>query len=366
LSAASRRRATAPDRERPSMPASWKARLRTTLAPTVRELRRRVDNPAVKSARLLVAKFRTDPPDVLHFGASESIFVGRDDVDRRTLPQMVRDSLPDETTFYSVVGPGYHPALFDSYLQLIAGTPQKPVVVIGLAVRLGLMPWSDHPQYGHHRALAAVRKLDPDAPLWRMRKAVRPATDRQMAAHDRRPWESLAGTLTIGEYRIPLKDPASHGLTPAEATRLFYAYHHGSAIEPDGPWLDGVAALGRTLRDLSIKVVPYHIPMPIEEGNRIFGDVFAERVIGNLNRIEEAFARGYGPVEFVPTGTALESADFLDPADAVEHFNERGRAKLTALIAPMVTANLLAVRQEAEAKRHLARSANESIGGLPR
>jgi hypothetical protein len=342
------------------MSAPWKARLRTTLAPRVRELRRRVDNPVVKSARLLVARFRTDPPDVLHFGASESIFIGRDDVDRRTLPQMVRDSLPEGATFYSVAGAGYHPELFKSYLQLIAGTPRKPVVVIGLAVRLGLMPWSEHPQYGHQRALAAVRKLDPDAPLWRMRKAIRPATDRQMAAYDRRPWESLAGTLTIGEYRIPLKDPAKHGLTPAEATRLFYAYHHGAVIDPDDPWLDGVTALGRTLRDMSIRAVPYHIPIPVEEGNRIYGDIFAERVIGNLNRMEEAFTRGYGPVEFAPTGTALESADFLDPADAVEHFNERGRAKLTALIAPMVNAHLLAARQEADesAQRNVPQPVN--------
>jgi len=69
--------------------------LRAAAIPLAREARAKFDDAEVRQARLLVRRLQVGPPRVVHFGASESIHIGLHDVDRRTLPIMIRDQLAD-------------------------------------------------------------------------------------------------------------------------------------------------------------------------------------------------------------------------------------------------------------------------------
>jgi hypothetical protein len=305
----------------------------------------------VKAARLLVARARTDPPDVLHFGASESLFVSPSDTDRRPLPKIIADDLGPDVSVYSVAGPGYHPRMMQQYIRLFASVPKRPVVVIGVAWRLGLTPWALHPVYSYPRPLQRLSRISPSRPTWAFRAIVKGATDEEMAEHDRRPFSTLAGELTVGDYRLPLKDPAAAGLDDESALRLLYAYHHAALLPTDDPWLHALTNLGRQLRELGFGVVAYQIPVPIQEGERLHGEPFRERVVANLAAGDAAFRAGAGAeTEIVPTGAFLETADYLDPRDGTEHMNISGRLKMAELITPAI-------------QRELSRRADPGRGG---
>lgn len=312
---------------------------RRRLGPTYRQWRRRLDNPEVKAARSLLGQLRAEPVQVVHFGASESLFVSAGDTDQRRLSQMIDDELGD-VSYACLAGPGYPPRLFSAYLGLLTALPQRPVVVVGLCVRLGYSAWAEHPAYGYRDAAAAVRRIKPTRAVWRIRAAIALPSEQDMAAHDGSLFPTLAGNLAVGSYRVPLKDPAAAGLSDEDADRLLYAYHYGALLPPEDSWLTTVTELGRDLRENGFSAVVYHMPAPIERGVELYGDVFRDQIVAGQRAVDDAFRSGYGPIDILQSGSVLDSSHFIDPRDATEHLNERGRTVLAGLIVSSVRQRL--------------------------
>lgn len=280
----------------------------------VRVLRRRLDNPEVAAARRLMAQVRAAAPDVVHFGASESLFVAPYDTDQRTLPQLLAAELAPRTT-YSVAGPGYHPGLFRAYLRHLAGQPARPTLVVGLAVRFGYPPWAQHPLYGYERAqrrLARRRGLRAALPL---------PTPAEMDALDRVAYPTLAGDLRIGDYRRALKESP-------DVARL-YAYHHGARDGVGDAWLQDVRGLAFDAVSAGFPLVVYFMAIPVDRGVQLWGEPLRE-----IAERDSAAAIAALPSEVVvvPSALAFGADDFIDPDDATEHLNERGRRQLAAMI----------------------------------
>jgi hypothetical protein len=311
-------------------------RLRARFGPSVRRWRKRLDNPEVSQARALVHRLRSGPLDVLHLGASESLFVAPYDEDPRTLPAMVADGLAPDLSMYSLVGASYHPRLYLAYLEVAATYPVRPVVVLGLCIRFGFPPWSHHPEYSFARSLGALGQIDAHSAPWRFHASLPLATAADFARHDQVEYATLDGIrTTIGEFRNQLKDPEA-GLSPEEQIRGLYAFHHGSTATLPATFLADVTRLGRRLQEMGLPVVVYQLPVPVARGSQVLGEALRSQTIENLARMDSAFADGYGPIDILQTGVLLDEDEFIDPADATEHVNERGRKRIADLIVEAV------------------------------
>jgi hypothetical protein len=289
------------------------------------KLRDRLDHPQLRDVRRLLRSHA----DVVMLGESVLVWVGPDDRDRRTLPMMVRDGLRPDASLVSVSGGGYHAELLAAYLEVLAGLPRRPrAVVLPLWVRGRLRPWVEHPRFGHHDALARLRRLDPTTPAWRVRGSLRRGGD--WAAYHAVPYETLLGPGTVGDYVLPLK---GHRVSGDERLRLLYAYHHGGLVEPAA-----FAALGTAARALDVPVVAYQAPVPVGTGERVLPGL-TERVARNLALADAAF-RSALDVPVLQTGTSFGDDEFIDPTDASEHLNEKGRRRLAELLVAEVRARL--------------------------
>jgi hypothetical protein len=314
-----------------------KDQVKAMTGPTYRRWRRRLDNPEVRKAGLLAQRLRTPPPlDILHLGASESLYVAPYDEDQRTLVNMLADALPPEVTFYSVHFAGYNPSLYLKYLDIVACYPVKPVVVLSLTIRFGYPPWDKHPEYSYQRASRALGRIDPGSPPWRFHAPVRLTRESDFVELDRIVYPTVAGSLTIGEFRRTLKDTSENALRGDERTRRLYGYHQGGVLGEE--FLASVTELGRRLRELELPAVVYYTPVPVERGVELLGEELRERVVGNFKLLDEAFIKGYGPIDIVQTGTFLDSSEFINPEDAIEHANEHGRKRIADLIIEAIRA----------------------------
>lgn len=291
----------------------------------VGKLRDRLDHPQLRDARRLI---RSDA-DVVMLGESVLVWVGPHDRDRRTLPVMVRDGLRPVATLVSVSGGGYHAELLAAYLDLLAGLPHRPrAVVLPLWLRGRLRPWIEHPRFGHHDALVRLRRVDPSSPAWRVRGSLRRGGD--WSAYYAVPYETLLGPGTVGDYVLPLK---GRQVTGDERLRLLYAYHHGGLVEPGG-----FTALATAARHLGVPVVAYQAPVPVVTGERVLPGL-TERVAHNFALADAAF-RSVLDVPVLQTGTSFAEDEFIDPADASEHLNAKGRRRLAELLVAEVRARL--------------------------
>ncbi|MCW2496703.1 hypothetical protein [Jatrophihabitans sp.] len=320
-------------------------RLRRNVGARVRRTRKRLDNPEVRAARNLALALEQGPVDVLHFGASESLFTADYDEDRRTLPQLYAAGLPQGTRFHSVVGPGYHPALFKTYLDIAAAHGSRPLLIIGLCIRLGEPAWLFHPEYGYVRPLAKLRKIKPGARSARFRALVPPASPAEMKRHDELPHSTVAGTMPVSEYRRRLKNPAAAGLDADQALHLLMAYHHGATVELDEGYLADATALGARVRELGLDVVLYQMPVPMEQAKKILGPEVQPFIEARMLALENAFQAGFSPdgsarATIVHSGTSLPNEMFIDPNDGSEHVNELGRHHIADQVVAEVLAKL--------------------------
>jgi hypothetical protein len=309
------------------------------LRPAARRWRERLDNREVRQARYLMHVVRNARLDVLYLADSMATFISPRDTDRRQLRQMFADALAPDLSFFTIEGGGYHPRLFTGYLRLLGAVDQRPVIIVPLSVRLAYPAWLYHPRYGHAAATRALHGKHVGAATWRIRAAVAPPSDAQMRRHDQLPHPTFAGDdLTIGDYRLRLKDPAAAGLDADGRLALLYAYHHGAAIKPSDESLANMTEFASTLREMGFRVVPYQTPIPVQKGVELFGPAFRKNARDNFALLDAAFLRGYPEAEILQTGTIFETGEFLDPEDGSEHLNEFGRRKLLDAVVTQVRA----------------------------
>lgn len=310
--------------------------------PRVKRLRERLDDTEVRQARHLVRPLRSaQPPQVVVFGDSTWVFTADYDEDRRSLSQMLVAELGPNVSVHVCAGAGYHPALVSAYVRLIARHKAQPIVIAPLCARMASVAWSTHPRYSYVRAIERIDRIAGDAPLRSIRAALPEITPADFERYGRTVIRTWAGEAPIHELREPLRNPAAHGLSEDERRTMLYAYHHGERLDPAQRSLQETEALGAALRSLGPRPVLFETPAPVDDGVVLWGEQFRETLDHNLRLLSEAVRRGYGePIDVLPTGTAFERAEFIDPADGSEHLNERGRRHLAAVLAEATKAML--------------------------
>ncbi|HEX3794080.1 MAG TPA: hypothetical protein VHV57_06240 [Acidimicrobiales bacterium] len=312
--------------------------LKIRLRSRVRRSMDRLDNEQVRRARGLLRALRTDPPDVLYLGDSMLSFVAAEDQDRRRLDTMVRDGLGAGTKMHVVDGASFHADLFDAYLRLLEATPHRPLVIVPLWTRGRSAAFMEHPVHGHKKAMRSIRQVNLAAGTWRVRGAWPRPTPAEFETFYAVPYPTLLGDLTVGDYVKPIAELARTG-QEEERVKMLYAYHHGGLLTVDTPGMDAVTNMAKRIADLGCPVVVYQTPVPVETGVRFYGEQFAERTAASLRALNAAYRLGAGPdAEIIESGMSFAESEFIDPNDASEHLNERGRRRLADMIVQGVRA----------------------------
>lgn len=301
-----------------------------------RRWKRRLKNPEVEHARLLRKRLESESVDIVHLGASESLFVSPSDQDQRTLQRMLVDAWAPDLTTASIAGAGYNPRLFKEYLKIVSNSSSHPIVVVALCARFGCAPWAEHPVYSYRRATKALARIKPGAPSWRIRSYVPLPTAAEFVVLDEIDYATIIGTRKVGDFRHGLTRPVGEVLSERERLRTLFSYHHGAVEDLNEEFLRQVTSLGQQLKNQGMLVVPYHTPFPYVRGTELLGHDLELHLRRHLDELEAAFVSGYGPVEFVQSGMAFDSPEFIDPDDATEHINEHGRLHLAQMITDQV------------------------------
>lgn len=304
----------------------------------------RVDNAEVRLGRQLLRVMRTAPPDLLYLGDSALSFVSAADSDTRRLYAMVADQV-SPASMHVAHGGSFHPALYDAYLRLLTGTPNRPLVIVPLCIRVRTLPWIEHPIFGHKQATSFLSAADPLGAAWRVRSGFPRPTAEQFARFHKLPHHTWAGDLTVGDYITRLKNPKAAGLDADAAMTLLYAYHHGGTVQ-GGQHLDAVVQLGKRLRELGCRTVVYQTPVPVQKGRELHGPAFGELAARNFAQLDDAYRTGYGEgAEILQTGMDFATSEFIDPRDGSEHLNQTGRLHLATAISNAISIQLNAPRQ---------------------
>lgn len=319
--------------------------LRSTIVLPVRHSARRaldrLDNEEVRKARRLLRMLRNAPPDVLYVGDSTASWTSPDDEDGRTLYTMLADNLGSEVSVYGVHGGSYHAELIDAYLGILELVDARPVVVVPLWIRGRLLPWIEHPLYGRRHAIEYLRGVQRDQSTWRIRGGFPLPRSSDFEAFYRRPYPTVAGDLTIGEYVTNLKNPKRCADQPLDRARLLYAYHHGAPVEADMRGREAVFRMGQTIKRLECPVVAYQTPISADTGEGFFGGAFRDLLTSNFAVLDAAFTKGLDrSADIIQSGTVLHPDMFIDPLLADEHLNEAGRKLVASLIADRVREEL--------------------------
>jgi hypothetical protein len=318
--------------EPPQLVQSLRSRTRQTLD--------RIDNEQVRRARGLVRALRQGQPDVLYLGDSEMSFVAPYDTDRRRLGTMVADDLGPAISVRAVHGPSFNPDIFDAYLGLLRGTSHRPLVVVPLWTRGRFTPWIEHPVHGHKRATAAIRQIDPTRSSWRIHRVFAPPTQEEFDQFGRVLYETLLGEGTVDDYVAPIREHLRSG-DEDRALRALYAYHYGGLLRAGSPEVEAVTRMGRTIRELGCAAVVYQTPIPVQMGAELLGPELAERTAESYAVLNEAYRLGAGEdSEIIESGTCFATDEFIDPNDATEHLNERGRRRLSGLVTDAIRRRL--------------------------
>ena len=282
----------------------------------------------------MMRRLRESPPDVLVVGDSVWAYTAPYDEDQRLLAEMITHGLGSEITMDGPIGAGYNANLVDAYLGLAQRGGFRPrVVVVPLTERLVTVAWGEHPNYTYRGAVKAINRMPGDIPLWRIRKAVRPASAADFEAYDQLVITAFGETAPIGDFRRRLKQPETFGLDRAGREKLAYAFHHGEQVAPDAPRLEAVRKLGRRLASIGSPVVTYETAIPVVRGEELYGPVFRTQTLANQKAVRDALQEGYGDsLEILQTGASFSTEEFVDPEDGVEHYNAAGRLHLAELL----------------------------------
>jgi hypothetical protein len=315
------------------MPAMNELKLRLQRSrQSVRGALDRVDNEQVRRARHLLQTLRRDPPDVLYLGDSALTHVAPGDTDRRRLKSMVDQGLGAGVSVHVVDGASFQADIYDAYLNLLYATEARPLVIVPLCIRVRFSPWLEHPVHGLKRPTARIRAVDAHRGAWRVRAAFPAPTRSDFETFSKVPYSNLLGERTVGDFVGPIRQFERSGDT-ASRTALLYAYHHGGLLTPATPAMDAVTRMGRTIRELGCRAVVYQTPVPVQMGSQLLGPALATRTTESFRVINEAYRLGAGAgAAIIESGTEFTTDEFLDPEDATEHLNERGRHHLADLI----------------------------------
>jgi hypothetical protein len=289
----------------------------------------------------LVTAF-SDPeraPAVVGFGDSVWERVSRDDLDRRTLAQMLAEILRDRgVSTHFVHGSGYNQLVFLGFVRVLASLRAKPAAaIIAVNLRSFSPQWQFNPLW---RADAERRALARYLSSRRTPRFLPPAfpSARDVVEYDATR-VSYPGTsyTTIGDFRRIVAARPDGEDARAERMRVLFRFHYMHPLVASNDHLVALSETLRTLQTLGVRTLCYITPVNVMAGNRHLGADFERIVSKNVDVIHSLIQQSAADVELVDLSRAFPSGLFFHDDEATEHLNEAGRTRLAMEVANRVS-----------------------------
>lgn len=278
------------------------------------------------------------PPRVLVLGDSVHYRVSRDDVDRRTLAEMLAEqSLTSGFDTLCVNYSAYHPSVYTAILRTLARMPQKPhTVVLPINLRCFSPQWHLHPDHAFAEEMSILDGYHPGYPIAEVLREKDPSL---VEAYDATEvCFSDSHLTTIGQFRLVAKAESRSAYQEAWRARQIAIFHYLYPLTSDHPLLMDAVAMVRAAVAAGIRPVVYLTPINHMHGIRAVGERFTQGVSANVELLTSILM----PEIVAAQGSYYDwSRDFSDTmffhlGERTEHLNETGRVELVRRIVQAV------------------------------
>ena len=271
---------------------------------------------------------------VLLFGDSVSVRFSKDDINKKSLAQLIHDNCKRKNiNSFDFTYSAFHPGVFEAVSKVICEESfiGKPVaVLIPVNLRCFSPQWACNPKWQHKEVIASAKSFG--------RGNRSHPIDDFSEDHGRRSsdWENLLVTYPlIGEKRIAYfnkwvdKKNVSE-VDEKERYRNIFIYHYLHKLRSDNERLLSLKSTFATLLEKNIPVVSYICPVNYVAGNAFVGPKFEQLLDDNVRFLKgelNCFLASNN-VTFLDFSKEFAPKFFFHEKSPVEHVKIRARKKM--------------------------------------
>ncbi len=285
-------------------------------------LRRTQAPPVLKAVRQAAAAHAP----ILFLGDSSAFVGAADDSDLRSVPDFLREALPD-ARMATVLGLGHTPLLHTEALKAIARRGTRPRLVIVTVNPRAFFPiWDQYPAGQFTKEILLLRH---DYVL--LRAFFRPLAVFQ--AFDLRPVSDAAYLDALEAVFVGNDRPIPKGLPGHLARDDFFFASYCAPIDEQGRQVEALRKITRVAAGMGARVLFYVPPVDLEAGTALLGPQARAMLGANVAMLETAVAAAH--VDFVDCSHLLPSARFPGGVRN-EHLDWQGRRHLARRLAEAI------------------------------
>lgn len=284
----------------------------------------------------------TKAPEILFLGDSVAERVSWNDVDKRTLTNMLSIKLKGVSDIAAISYGGFTLEVFYYFLLGLEKMKSKPqFVVLPINMRSFSPQWDLEPQWQFTTVIEQINtflKSSSDTPSVDEIKTERITPDVYNEFDSISVDYSLSSLDKIGQYRLLINSTPATEEQRKFRLRQIFIFHYTNILRPEHPKLFFLLEAISLLKRMQIPFLAYITPLNIKAGVAFAGTPFTKILRANvqtvLDLINPHCINGQGCVENWSEYLGQEYFFHLD--NATEHLNEMGRNILATLIADKI------------------------------
>lgn len=282
-------------------------------------------------------------PEILYLGDSVLGRISREDVDKRTLDQMVAGHLTGKKHLLCISRPAYHLKIYYYLLKVFKRTRQKPKqVILPINMRNFSPQWDLNPAWQFDEEINAAKNYlktpGRNFLLFKYSPGAYVLSEAEKMKEVTYPFTSLN---RIGQFNDLINSkPTTDSEKLYRKTQIFI-YHYLHPLTPTHPKVLCLIKILEMLRELKISVLIYITPINYQGGERLVGNGFVNLIRANVDMLRHSIASFLNnqDIRFMDLEEALTSDYFFNSDEASEHLNQHGREKLAKTIANEILLN---------------------------
>jgi len=279
----------------------------------------------------LDAELASGTTDILYFGASDIEGHAPEDIDTRTMVEMLREDTGRKVT--SIAHPAYHTGVFEAYSDYVCQSPGKPKLVIApINLRSFSPEWDLRPGYQFSDEIAALTGDEGNVllRLWtRISRLLSSGESFTLAEWKKQPVYFGSSQRGIVKDYVTGEDPVE-----TEAIMSKYIFHYGAYLDPHHRRLESLRLMLENYRDCGVPVILYITPIDHELGVHYVGEEFNIIVDKNIATVM-AVGDEY-EVLVLDLAYDVGSNGFDHPNTPNEHLRDSGRRYVIEQIAQAI------------------------------
>ena len=268
--------------------------------------------------------------DILYLGDSVVERISWHDTDKRTLDQMVADSLSGGKSLICIAHAAYHFRIYYYLLNILRFTRNKPeLVILPINMRCFSPQWDLNPSWQFEEEIRYLKAYGETrrVPAIRNNADTLAFSQEELNLELKLPFTDLK---RIEQFLDQIKNIPPDPEGKIHRRKQIYIFHYLNQLQPTHRKLEYLGKILDLLNDLKIHLLLYITPITYEGGTRHIGDGFTKIIRSNAAIVQEYVHPWLKTdrVSFMDLQELLASEYFFHIDELTEHLNQSGRMKL--------------------------------------